>query len=171
LLATVVHQGNADAVAQFSSSAISTFEKLGHKPEELFQFSYSDYVANLYGNGLIVSKSWAQQNPSAAKGLVRGYIQGLIAARASPQEALDLLMQKESLLDKSAETNDFHHSNQKHYFTANVLQKGVAYHTRADVTAFIELLAKPFGLKRTPAAEEIYTNAYLPAINDRVVSR
>ncbi len=166
-----MHQGNADAVAQFSSSAISTFEKLGHKPDALFQFSYSDYVPNLYGNGLIVSRSWAEQNPAAAKGLVRGYIRGLIAARANPQEALDLLMQKEPLLDRAAETNDFHHSNQKHYFTANVLQKGIGYHTKAEVTGFIDLLVKPFGLKRTPSADEIYTDAYLPAAGERIIAR
>jgi NitT/TauT family transport system substrate-binding protein len=170
LLATVVYQGSADAVAQFSSSASSTFEKLGYKPEALFQFLYSDYVPNLYGNGLIVRRSWAEQNPVAAKGLVRGYIRGLIAARENPQEAMDLLLQREPLLDRVAETNDFNHSNQKHYFTENVKKKGVGYHSKEDVARFIQLLARPFGLKRVPSAEEIYTDAYLPAAADRMVS-
>lgn len=169
LIGTVVHQGSADAAAQFSSSANSTFEKLGYKPDQLFQFAYSDYVPNLYGNGLIVRRSWAEQNPAAAKGLVRGYIRGLIAARANPQEALDLLLQREPLLDRAAETNDFDHSNQKHYFTKNVMQKGVGYHTKEDIARFIQILEKPFGLKRAPAPDEIYTDAYLPAATDRMV--
>jgi NitT/TauT family transport system substrate-binding protein len=171
LLATVVHQGSSEAVAQFSSSALSTFEKLGYKPDALFQFLYSDYVPNLYGNGLILRRSWAEQNPGAARGLVRGYIRGLIAARKSPQEAIDLLMQREPLLDRAAETNDFNHSNEKHYFTANVKKSGVGYHTKEDVTRFVQLLVKPFGLKRVPSAEEIYTDAYLPSLKDRLVAQ
>lgn len=169
LLVTVVQQGSADAVAQFSSSASATFEKLGYKADQLFQFSYSDYVPNLYGNGLIIRKSWAEQNPAAAKGLVRGYIKGLIAARENPKEAIDLLLEREPLLERTVEANDLQHSNEKHYFTKNVMAKGVGYHTNADVARFIQILTKPFDLKRVPTADEIYTDAYIPAAADRMV--
>ena len=82
--------GQADGVAQYSSSAIVAFGKLGYKPEDLYQFKFADYVDNLYGNALIIQKSWAKKYPDAAKGLVRGYIRGLIEAYKSPNTAIDV---------------------------------------------------------------------------------
>lgn len=169
LLAIAVHRGDADAVAQFGATALASFKKLGRSPDELIQFTYSDYVDNLYGNGLIIRKSWADKNPKAAKGLVSGYVRGLIEARRNPKEALDLLLEREPLLQRDVEQQDFDASNKNYYFTDRVLKKGVGYHTEADVTKFIKLLVEPFGLKRVPAASEIYTAEYLPAPEQRMV--
>jgi NitT/TauT family transport system substrate-binding protein len=169
LIAVTVQQGNADLAAGFVSTSIASFEKLGFTDSQLVPFSYSDYIGHLYGNALIMRKSWMQRNPNAAKGLVRAYIRGLIETRDHQQEAMDILMQREPLLNRPAETKDLTYSLAKYYFTDQVLKSGFGYQTKADVDTFIKQLVEPLGLKRTPTADEIYTDALLPPPGERAV--
>lgn len=171
LLSVIVHQGQADGVAQFSSSAIVAFGKLGYKPEDLYQFKFADYVDNLYGNALIVQKSWAKKNPEAAKGLVRAYVRGLIEARKSPAAAIDALLKREPLLNRQIEEADLDLANKDYYFTKNVLAKGVGYQTQSEVDSFIKLLIGPLKLPRVPAASEVYTTEYMPDPKERMLTR
>lgn len=170
LMSVVVRQGQADGVAQFSSSAIVSLGKLGYKPEDLYQFKFSDYVDNLYGNALILQKSWANKYPEAAKGLVRAYVRGLIESRKSPNLAIDALLKREPLLTRENEEADLALANTDYYFTKNVMAKGVGYQTQADIGAFIKLLVEPLKLPRVPAASEVYTDAYLPPKNERMLT-
>jgi NitT/TauT family transport system substrate-binding protein len=171
LLAITVQQGNADLAAGFVSTAVANFEKIGYTADQLMQITYSDFVPNLYGNALILRKSWAQKNPDAAKGLVRAYVRGLIDSRKEQDAAMNILMEREPLLNRAVEVKDLSYGLEKYYFTDRVLQKGFGYHTKADVDAFIKLIAEPFGLKRVPTADEIYTDAYLPPVADRAVPK
>jgi NitT/TauT family transport system substrate-binding protein len=169
LIAVTVQQGNADLAAGFVSTSMASFEKIGLAADQLAQFTYSDYIEHFYGNALIMRKSWAQKNPEAAKGLVRAYVRGLIETRTNRDEAMNILMQREPLLNKQAETKDLAVSLDKYYFTDRVKKNGFGYQSKADVDAFIKQLVEPMALKRAPAADEIYTDAYLPPAGERIV--
>ena len=169
LIGVTVQQGQADGAAQFSASAIANFQRLGFAASDLYEFKFSDYVDNLYGNALILNKSWAAANPAAAKAVVRGYVRGLIEAKKDPKATIDALMEREPLLTRSAEEGSLDYSNTNYFFTKRVMEKGVGYHTQDDITKFIALVAKPFGAERLPAASEIYTDAYLPPAAERMV--
>ena len=158
-------------MAQYSSSAIVAFGKLGYKPDELYQFKYADYIENLYGNALILQKSWAKRHPEATKGLVRAYVRGLIEARRSPVAAIDALLKREPLLNRQIEEADLELANKDYYFTKNVIAKGVGYQTAAEVDSFIKLLVAPLKLPRVPAASEVYTAEYIPDLKDRMVTQ
>jgi NitT/TauT family transport system substrate-binding protein len=170
LIAVTVQQGNADLAAGFVSTSVASFEKIGLAADQLAQFTYSDYIEHLYGNALIMRKSWAQKNPDAAKGLVRAYVRGLIETRTNRDEAMNILMQREPLLNRQAETKDLSVGLDKYYFTDRVKKNGFGYQTKADVDAFIKQLVEPMGLKRVPAADEIYSDAYLPPLGERTVA-
>jgi NitT/TauT family transport system substrate-binding protein len=167
LLGVTVKQGQSEGAAQFAATANATFAKLGYAPGDLYQFKFSDYVDNLYGNALILKKSWAAAHPDAAKGVVRAYAKGLIDAKKDPKAAIDALMAREPLLTRTAEEISLDYSNENYYFTKRVVEKGVAYQNEADVTKFISLLVEPFSLQRVPEAREIYTDAYLPKVDER----
>ena len=167
LLGVTVKQGQSDGVAQFAATANATLSKLGYAPADLYQFKFSDYVDNLYGNALILKKSWAAAHPEAAKGVVRAYAKGLIDAKKDPKAAIDALMEREPLLTRAAEEISLAYSNENYFFTKRVIEKGVAYQNEADVAKFISLLVEPFSLQRVPDAKEIYTDAYLPKADER----
>jgi NitT/TauT family transport system substrate-binding protein len=169
LIAVTVQQGNADLAAGFVSTSIASFEKLGLADSQLVPFSYSDYIGHLYGNALIMRKSWIEAHPDAAKGLVRAYVRGLIETRDHQEESMNLLMAREPLLNRAAETKDLAYSLTKYYFTERVLKGGFGYQTTADVDTFIKQLVEPMGLKRVPTADEIYTAALLPPPAERAV--
>jgi NitT/TauT family transport system substrate-binding protein len=169
LLATAVIQGDADLSAQFGSSAISNYARLGYSRDELVVFKFSDYVT-LYGNALLVRKSWAESHPEAARGLVRAYIRSLIDSHQNPEEATDTLMVREPLLNRDIEYDDLIISLEEYYFTDKVLEEGVGYHTNEDIANAIQMLAEPFGLERVPAVEEVYDPQYLPPLEERMVS-
>jgi NitT/TauT family transport system substrate-binding protein len=169
LIAVTVQQGNADLAAGFVSTSMASFEKLGFPGDQVVPFSYSDYIDHLYGNALIMRKSWMQKHPDAAKGLVAAYVKGLIETRGHEEEAMNLLMEREPLLNKAAETKDLAYSLKRYYFTDRVLKNGFGYQSTADVDMFIKQLAGPLELKRIPAPDEIYTDALLPPANQRTV--
>jgi NitT/TauT family transport system substrate-binding protein len=169
LIGVVVQQGQADGAAQFAATANASFARLGFAPGDLYQFKFSDYVDNLYGNALILKKSWAAANPGAASGVVRAAIRGLLDANKDPKAAIDALMEREPLLTRSAEAISLDFSNANYYFTKRVMEKGVGYHGAADVTKFINVLVEPFGLQRAPTASEVYTDIYLPPASERAV--
>jgi NitT/TauT family transport system substrate-binding protein len=169
LIGVTVQQGQAEGAAQFAASANANFARLGFAQNDLYQFKFSDYVDNLYGNALILKKSWAAANPQAAKAVVRAYAKGLADAKKEPGAAIDALMAKEPLLTRRAEEISLAYSNENYYFTPRVIEKGIGYHAGADVDKFIALLVEPFKLERVPTASEIYTDAYLPPPADRMV--
>ena len=169
LVGVVVQQGQADGVAQFAASALSNFSRLGIAEDDLYQFNFSDYVDNLYGNGLILQKSWAEANPEAAKGVVRAYALGLIAAYQDPAAAIDAVMEREPLLTREVEEADLAYSNANYYFTPSILENGLAYHSTEDVQAFVNLLGSAFDLERVPDVSEVFTNAYLPSAEELAV--
>jgi NitT/TauT family transport system substrate-binding protein len=98
--------------------------------------------------------------------VVRAYAKGLIDAKKDPKAAIDALMAREPLLTCTAEEISLDYSNENYYFTKRVIEKGVAYQNEADVTKFISLLVEPFSLQRVPEAKEIYTDAYLPKVDE-----
>jgi NitT/TauT family transport system substrate-binding protein len=167
LIGVTVKQGQSDGAAQFAATASANFAKLGYAPGDLYQFKFSDHVENLYGNALILKKSWAAAHPEAAKGVVRAYAKGLIDAKKDPKAAIDALMAREPLLTRASEEISLAYSNENYFFTKRVLDKGIGYHSAADVDKFIALLAQPFNLQRVPAAKDVYTDAYLPKLEDR----
>jgi len=169
LMYATVNRGDADLAAGFGGGALANLSRLGYQPSDIVQYHYSDYHPNLYGNGLIVMKSWAEKNPEAVKGLVKAYIRGLIEARKEPAAAIKSLVTREPLMKAPTEQSELEFTSAKYYFTKDVLEKGMAYHTDEDVKRFIDNLAGPFGLKRIPAVEEIYTAKYLPPVADRMV--
>lgn len=171
LIGVTVYKGQADGAGQFATSAVANFARLGWPRDKLYQFKFSDYVDNLYGNALILQKSWAKANPKAAKGVVRAYVKGLIDARKDPKAAIAALIKREPLLKPSVEMVDLNYSNENYYFTSRVLEKGLAYHGEEDLNKFIKLLSGPFSLKRVPAVSEIYTTEYLPDANELKVSK
>lgn len=169
LLGVTVQQGQTDGAAQFTATASANLSRLGFAAGDLYQFKYSDYVDNLYGNALILKKSWAAANPAAAKTVVRAYVRGLVEANREPQAAIDALMGKEPLLTRAAEQGSLDYSNANYFFTSRVKERGLGYHSAADVDKFVQLLVEPFSLPRVPTAGEVYTDAYLPPAADRVV--
>jgi NitT/TauT family transport system substrate-binding protein len=171
LMFTPVVRGDADMVAAFGAGAVANLTRIGASDKDIVQFQYGQHVSNLYGNGLIVMKSWADKHPDAVRGLVNAYVRGLIEANADKPAAIQALVTREPLLKANVELGEFEIAAKNYYFTKNVNDKGVAYHTSEDVRLFIENLAGPFQLKRKPAVAEIYTDKYLPPASRRVVNR
>ena len=169
LIGVTVQQGQSDGAAQFAASALANFARLGYKPENLYQFKFSDYVNNLYGNALILKKSWAKANAEAARCVVQAYVKGLAEANKNPKAAIDALMEREPLLTRKAEEISLDYSNENYYFTRRVVERGIGYHSSEDVAKFISILAEPFDLARVPAPSEVYTDSYLPSADQRAV--
>ena len=169
LVPIMVQQGDADLATGFISTSLSNFARLGYEADDLVMFRYLDDLP-IYGNALILRKSWAEANPEAAKGLVDAYIRGLLWTRENPEEATEILVNVEPLLDYDIELNDWNVAAENYYFTDRVLENGIAYHTSENVATFIDLIVEGFGLERTPSVEEIYDPQWLPPAEELTVS-
>jgi NitT/TauT family transport system substrate-binding protein len=82
LMSVVVRQGQADGVAQYSSSAIVSLGKLGYKPDELYQFKFSDYVDNQRADrAKVVGKGASRSCEGIGAGLCQGSDRGTQVAQ------------------------------------------------------------------------------------------
>ncbi len=69
-------KGDVDAVSGFVTTIVPSLVKAGTKEEDLNIFYYTDNGLDLYGNAVIVKKSFLQQNPEVVKNFLAAYIQG-----------------------------------------------------------------------------------------------
>ena len=102
-----VIRGDVDMVAAFGAGAVANLTRIGATDKDIVQFQYGHHVSNLYGNGLIVMKSWAEKHPDAVRGLVNAYVRGLIEANADKPAAIQTLVTREPLLKANVELGEF----------------------------------------------------------------
>ena len=81
--------GQVDGIGQFVVGK-PTVEFIA-KGKKAVVLPYSDYLQDLYGNTLITSKAYAQQNPEKVKKFTAALLKGLEYAIANPAEAGQIL--------------------------------------------------------------------------------
>lgn len=85
--------GQVDGIGQFTVSAGTVSKVAGGKPVNVL--AYSDYVRDLYGNGLFTTNKLIDENPDLVKRFRDALLEGLAYALEHPEEAGKLINAKE----------------------------------------------------------------------------
>lgn len=92
--------GQVDGIGQFVVGK-PTVETVA-KGKKAVLLPYSDYLQDLYGNALITSKQYAQENPDKVKKFVGALLKGLNDAITNPTEAGQILKKHVELANPTA---------------------------------------------------------------------
>ncbi|WP_430683485.1 ABC transporter substrate-binding protein [Leptolyngbya sp. AN02str] len=156
-----------DAIAPFTISALPNLKEAGYPPERLNIFRFTDYGLDLYGNAVIVSASYLENNPEAVRGFLRALARGLQDTLSNPDEAIDIMAEFDDLFEKDLERERLQIAIDTLFLSPEVTQNGWGAVDPQRFERTIDLVVSGFGLARTPAANEIFDAQYLPDAAER----
>lgn len=166
---TFLLKGDVDAVSGFVTTILPALVKAGRKPEDAQIFLYADEGLNLYGNAIVVKKSFLEQNPEVVKGFLKAYLKGLQDTLKDPTAGLDSVMKAgDSLMDRNSEKLRLQIATENLYVSPEVEQVGLGGVDPARLQKTIEQVSQGLGVA-TPPLEQVFTDQYLPPKSERAL--
>ncbi len=141
----------------------------GMDPDKDIRFiSYGDYGMDLYSNGMIVPKAMAENDPELIKGMNWAINQGVKDTLTDLDAAVESVSAREPLINKEIEKERLIATLQDEMNHPELAETGLGNVDAERFKKSIEIVVEANGLPRTPAPEEIFTDAFLPAPEDRI---
>lgn len=141
----------------------------GMNPDEEIRFiSYGDYGMDLYSNGLIIPKAMAEESPEMVKGMCWAINQGVKDTLADLDAAMDAVAAREPLINKEIEKERLIATLQDEMNHPELATTGLGNVDPDRFKQAIDLVVKANALPRTPEPSEIFSDAFLPAAEDRI---
>lgn len=162
-------KGDVDAVSGFVTTIVPSLAKAGTKAEDLNIFYYTDNGLDLYGNAIVVKKSFLKDNPEVVKNFLAAYIQGFQDTIKDPSAGLESVVKAgDSLMDANAEKTRLQIALEKLYITSEVDQVGIAGADLTRLEKTIQQVAKGFSLE-VPKVDQVFDGSFLPAKEQRML--
>jgi len=163
----LIARGDADAGTGFDATSWFAMKGLGIKFEDMNYIYYADYGINLYSNALIVSEALVRSNPDAVGKFVAASLRAWMETIHDKKPAMDALMSHEALLDRGLETEKLQWVIDRQITSDESKRLGFGAVDRDRLEKGIALLQKTFSLPRTPSVDEVWTEKFLPPIEQR----
>ena len=141
----------------------------GMNPDEEIRFiSYGDYGMDLYSNGLIIPDAMAANEPEMVKGMVWAINEGVKDTLKDLDAAVESVARREPLINKAVEKERLIATLQDEMNHPELASTGLGAVDPARFAKSIDIVVEADGLPRTPAPEEVYSDAFLPTGDDRI---
>jgi NitT/TauT family transport system substrate-binding protein len=138
--------------------------------DRLRHLRFAEYVSDLYGSTLMVSRKVLKENRTEIAGVVRAFNRGLVAAVQDPEAGIDAVMRRAAWNDRPAEMLRLKTTYEIEMAHPDGKRIGIGAVDDARLTRAIALIAETNRLKRRPALDEIFMSDFLPPLADRVRS-
>jgi NitT/TauT family transport system substrate-binding protein len=86
---------------------------------------------------------------------------------ADPDKAADYVKQRDPLVDRNVELQRLKLALKDNILTEEVRRNGLGSVDKARLEETIKMVAEAFNLPKTPTVEEVFTDRFLPALEDR----
>ncbi|QCI64716.1 ABC transporter substrate-binding protein [Phreatobacter stygius] len=142
---------------------------VGIDPDKQFRFiNYGDHGMDLYSNCLIVSRKLAADNPGAARGVVRAFNRGLVDTLRDHDAAVEAVARREPLINKAVEKERLVATLQDEMAHPEIATLGLGAPDPARLAKAIGIVREANGLPRAPGPAEIFNDAFLPPMAERI---
>ncbi|HSK40263.1 MAG TPA: ABC transporter substrate-binding protein [Arenibaculum sp.] len=168
---TMLVRGEVDFISGHHFSSLLDLKSKGVAEDELVHFLYSDYGMDFYGNAVIASDAFAEENPEAVRGFLRALTRGWKDVAADPEASIGAVTAMDPLVDPALELERLKLALDVNVLTPYVLEHGIGDVDPARLQRSIDQLAVALGLEETPAPEDIWTSEFLPPAQERMISR
>lgn len=138
--------------------------------EEIRWIKFADYGMDLYSNCLIASRKLVNEQPDAIRGIVAAINQGLKDTLDDPEAAIDAVARREPLIDKEVELARLMATLEDEMSHPEGATIGIGAVDPDRFKRAIDIVVEANDLPATPAPEAVFTDAFLPPLEDRVTS-
>jgi NitT/TauT family transport system substrate-binding protein len=162
-------RGQIDVATGFQPSSMLSAIAAGAKEEDIGILYYKDYGVKVYGNAILASSKFIEQNPKAVAGFLRAFNRALKESIANPEEAIKYVKEKEPIVDTPIELRRWKAYMGAFIVTPNTKAGGIGAVSKLRLDTQVEDVAKAFNLKTPPSSDLIFNSQFLPARSDRQI--
>ncbi|MFP4264070.1 MAG: ABC transporter substrate-binding protein, partial [Halomonas sp.] len=166
---TLLQRGDVDAITGFSFTSLLNLEERGMSEDELTIMPFAEYGVPLYGNAIVASQEFAEENPEAVEGFLRAFNRALEETLADPEEAIEYVRNRDELIDVELETRRLKLAIEGSIDTEDARANGAGAVDDERLAESIRLVADAYDLPEVPEPEDVFTDAYLPAQETRMI--
>ncbi len=167
LLDQMLVRNEGDALAGFITTTWVNLRTLGQNMNDYNTMFFADHGVDAYGNGVMVSRKMAVEQPRVAAGLVRAINRGFMDVQANPAEGIDAVMRRSPILNREAETERLELGMRQLINTPESRNVGIGDVETPRFERATRQVANTFDLIRQPRMSEIFTRDFLPPRTER----
>jgi len=167
---TMLVQGQVDFISGHYFSSMLDLKSKGVAEEDIKYFLYADFGMDFYGNAVIASGSFIEENPDAVAGFIRATIRGWKDIIADKEGAIEIVAKSDPLIDKGLELERLQLALDVNVLTPHVQANGIGDVDEARLKNAIAQLAIAYGLASTPEPKDVWTSQFLPPAADRMLT-
>ncbi|MGL4324387.1 MAG: ABC transporter substrate-binding protein [Beijerinckiaceae bacterium] len=160
----------ADGVFGFVNTIIASVTPLGIAASDLHFIHYADFLPDMYGNTLFVTRELFNSDQKAVGGMVRAFNRALADTVADPAVAIDALVRRSPSISRTVNhvrLNGTLRSEMAHPEGARI---GIGDMDDGRLKRLIDLIVRTKGLPRTPDLREVFVRDFLPPSGERIRS-
>jgi NitT/TauT family transport system substrate-binding protein len=161
-------RGQADAITGFEFTSVLNLKAANVKEDDVNVFMYSEYLPNLYGNAVIVTREYASKNPDTVKAVLRAFTKSWKDTIAKPDEAVAAILKRDPLLNPNLEKERLLRVLKRNIYVRDVELFGFGAVRKDRIGGAIKLISEAFGLPVKLTLDKVFSEAYLPALADRL---
>jgi NitT/TauT family transport system substrate-binding protein len=132
-------------------------------------FFYRDAGLDLFSSCFVASRKFCEQHPDAMKAALAGLLRAYVEYYRDPTEALKTLVAVEPLTDLKVETQRVAYLKTLLPLSKYMKEHGVSAIEPARLEACLRLVEAAYSLPTKLPIDRIYTDAYLPPADQRMV--
>jgi NitT/TauT family transport system substrate-binding protein len=166
---TMLIQKQVDFISGHYFSSYFDLKAKGVKPEDMVVMRYIDYGLDFYGNGIIAAPKMIAEQPEKLRGFVRATMKGMRDMLKDPPSGIAATKKRDPLVDEQLELDRMKLAIEQNIMTPNVKRDGFGTIDMGRLDRAIDQVATSLGLPRKPAANEIFSDAFLPAKEQRMM--
>ncbi|MGM0521633.1 MAG: ABC transporter substrate-binding protein [Pseudomonadota bacterium] len=166
---TLLTRGDVDAITGFYFTSLLNLEERGMSQDELTIMPFPEYGVPLYGNAIIASESFAEENPEAVRGFLRAFNRALGETLDDPDAAIEYVRNRDELIDVEMETRRLKLALDSVVDTPDARENGVGDIDEARLAKAIQLVGDAYSLPTLPEVEDVFDSAYLPPQEARML--
>jgi NitT/TauT family transport system substrate-binding protein len=161
-------RGQADAITGFEFTSVLNLKAANVKEDDVNVFMYSDFLPNLYGNAVIVTREYASKNPDTVKAVLRAFTKSWKDTIAKPDEAVAAIIKRDPLLNPGLEKERLLRVLKRNIYVRDVELFGFGAVRKDRIGGAIKLISEAFGLPVKLTVDKVFSEAYLPVLADRL---
>ncbi|WP_431281278.1 ABC transporter substrate-binding protein [Humitalea sp. 24SJ18S-53] len=170
-LAERVLGGDADGLFGYVSTITASYAAAGLRAEDRLRFlRYDRLLPDAYGSMLMASARLVRDEPALLRRVVAALSRGLADALADPDAAIAALHAAAPQTDPAVERLRWDTTLAVEMAHPEAMSRGFGGIDPARFARGIALHATASGLPRSPGAEEVFTDVFLPPIPERAVA-
>ncbi|MGE0281357.1 MAG: ABC transporter substrate-binding protein [Rhizobiaceae bacterium] len=163
-----IKEGRADALFGYYSTVSAAVRSAGQDVASEVRFlQYPHVVPELYGSVVMTSQTLAKDDPDVVKGFLRAINRGVLASACDPDAAIEALVKRDPKRIPAVERGRLVDTVVEDMGGKATLASGVGGIDANRMEALLKLTAETRKLARQPAVAEVFSDTFLPDVDDR----